>query len=342
LKYAFLILPASNRVYGEASPRLTTSELAVFGERALGGRISEGVVTPIGGLPYVTFQAAEPLAERDLAFLANLSSVYALFTVEGPLLRPVPLVGLDRYSSDLLTILKYPGKTNEHFTKLLVNVTLLTAARPGELLDRRLAVLDPLCGRGTTLNQALMYGHDAAGVDVDPKDFDAYGLFLKTWLKDKRFKHTAESSSVARSGEHIGRRLDVRFATTKEAWKTDDVTKLTLVQADTLRCREFFRPASFDVVVTDAPYGVLHGSHAESALSRRPLELLREAVPIWVELLRPGGALGISWNTVVAKREQVVAVLAASGLEVPDAGAYRGFSHRVDQAIVRDLVVGRK
>ena len=50
-----------------------------------------------------------------MALLANLSSLYALFEVTGAagneLLRPVPLRRLDRYSDDLLTILKYLGKT---------------------------------------------------------------------------------------------------------------------------------------------------------------------------------------------------------------------------------------
>ena len=51
------------------------------------------------------------------------------------------------------------------------------------MLDRRLVVLDPLCGRGTTLNQALMYGYDAIGIDTDGKDFDIYSAFIRTWLQ---------------------------------------------------------------------------------------------------------------------------------------------------------------
>ena len=93
----------------------------------------------IGGVPYVTFEAGE-LSQRDAGLLANLSALYALFEVTGPagneLLRPVPLRRLDRYDDDLLTILKYPGKTNEQFTKLLLNVTLASSAFAGELASR--------------------------------------------------------------------------------------------------------------------------------------------------------------------------------------------------------------
>ena len=94
--------------------------------------------------------------------------MYALFEVVDDLLRPVELRPLDRYDADLITIQKYPGKTNEQFTKLLLNVTLLS--RFGRrAAARRFRVLDPLCGRGTTLNQAMMYGFDAAGVDLDQR-----------------------------------------------------------------------------------------------------------------------------------------------------------------------------
>ena len=157
----------------------------------------------IGGVPYVTF-AADGLGAGDVAFLANLSSAYALFEVEDGLLRPVELRPLDRFDDDLITIPKYPGKTNEQFTKLLLNVTLLSSAFSRSMLDRSFAVLDPLCGRGTTLSQALMYGYDAAGVDLDRKDFDAYSAFIQTWLKRKRVKHHAELGPLRLGGKVAG------------------------------------------------------------------------------------------------------------------------------------------
>ena len=66
---------------------------------------------------------------------------------------------------------------------------------------------------------------------------------------------------------------------------------------------------------------------------------LTEAAPVWTRLLRPGGALGISWNTHVAKRADAAAVLAAAGLTVLEDGPYGRFEHRVDQAITRDILV---
>ncbi|GAA5054212.1 hypothetical protein HNP84_002925 [Thermocatellispora tengchongensis] len=337
-RYAILILPAFNRVYGASAVGLTRSELAFFGERALGGRVGEITETRMGGVPYVTFEA-DDLPERDVAFLSNLSSLYALFELEGGLLRPVEVRPLDRFDTDLLTIQKYAGKTNEHFTKMLMNVTLLATAHPERMLTRKLSVFDPMCGRGTTLNQALMYGLDATGIDIDAKDFDAYANFLRTWLKNKRLKHSAEITPIRRERAQVGRRFHVTLGRTKEAWKAGEVDSITMINADTLRSAELLRARSFDALVTDAPYGVQHGSRqGTGGLSRSPLALLEAAVPAWRPLLRPGAALGLSWNTHVAPRGEVVKVLEGNGLEVVETP---GFEHWVDQAINRDIVVAR-
>jgi len=346
-RYALLILPSANRVYADASTSLTVAELEAFGRSVLGGRIAGAAPATIGGVPYVTF-TADRIDARDAALLANLSSVYALFRVEdggggGPLLRPVELRPLDRFDDDLLTIQKYQGKTNEQFTKLLLNVTLLASGFATEMLDRKFAVLDPLCGRGTTLNQALMYGFDAAGVDLDAKDFDAYAAFIQTWLKRKRVKHHAERARLRLGGKVAGRRLRVSLAADAGDYKSGRTQQLDLVNADTARAAEFFKPETFDLVVADAPYGVQHGSRtAAKGLARSPVDLLTAAAPAWARLLRSGGACGIAWNTLVARREQAAGILADAGLDPVECEPYLGFRHRVDQAIVRDILIARK
>lgn len=348
--YGLLVSPSHNRVYAQAAAGLVRAELTVFGERALGGRVHDIRETEIGGVPYVTFSADE-LTDQDVRLLSNLSSLYALFQIEDELLRPVALRPLDLFGSDLLTIQKYSGKTNEYFTKLLLNVTAMATDSPMDLVTGRPRVLDPMCGRGTTLNQAMMYGLDAAGIDIDGKDFDAYAAFIKTWLKNNRVKHQAEIANVRREKAVLGRRLHVTLGASKERYKSGETMEITVVNADSLAAGRFFRPGSFDLIVTDAPYGVQHGSRPKGGhpgrkgkpnLSRSPVELLAAAVPEWARLLRPGGAIGISWNTFVGRREDLADILAAGGLEVLDSEAHRGFRHRVDQAITRDLITARK
>ncbi|PXY30722.1 TRM11 family SAM-dependent methyltransferase [Prauserella flavalba] len=342
-EYAILILPSANRVYTETSSRLLCAELTVFGETVLSADVADVGVRTIGGAEYVTFTASSTLTGGDVAALSNLSSAYVLFEVEGELLRPLTLAPRDRFDSDLLTIQKYTGKTNELFTKLLLNLTVLATDRPRALLDGHLHVLDPLCGRGTTLNQAMMYGYDATGLDVDGKDFDAYQQFIKTWLRTKRIKHTADATSLRRNKVRLGRRLDISYAATKEEYKAGDTRTLTYLNCDTLHTDELLRRGSADVVVTDAPYGVQHGSRTQDAgLARSPRDLLAAAVPVWTRVLRTGGALGISWNTHVITRAELAAILAKAGLTVREGGPYEGLAHRVDQAIVRDVLVATK
>jgi hypothetical protein len=342
-RYALLLRPSANRVYADAAATLARAELEVLSTAALGGDIAAIDTATIGGVPYVTFEAAA-LGDRGTAFLANLSAGYALFEMDGELLRPVPLRALDRYDDDLITIQKYQGKTNEQFTKLLLNVTVLSSAFANDMLSRRFTVLDPLCGRGTTLNQALTYGFDATGIDLDHRDFEAYAAFIKTWLKRKRVKHHLEyDGPVRRDGKVVARRLRISLAASKDGYKSGDTQLLDVVNADTTRAAEFVRPSTFDVLVTDAPYGIQHGSRTTAqGLARKPLELLAAAVPVWAVLLRPGGAIGVAWNTLVARREDVASILADAGLRPRDEPPYLAFRHRVDQAIVRDILVARK
>src|SRR5690606_4645283 len=342
-EYAILILPSANRVYTETSRRLLQAELAVFGDTVLSVAPTAVAETEIGGAEYVTFTTDAPLTDEDVARLSRLSSAYVLFERSGELLRPVPLQRWGRFDSDLLTIQKYTGKTNELFTALLLNLTVLSTTRPQALTEAGLHVLDPLCGRGTTLNLAMMYGFDATGVDVDERDFEAYQQFVKTYLRTKRVKHTAEATPLRRNKVRLGSRLDVTYAPTKEEYEADDTRSISDLRCDTRETAEVVRRNSVDVIVTDAPYGVQHGSHRQNANPvRSPRDLLAAAVPVWTRTLRRGWALGLSWNTHVVPRDELVDILTGAGLTVRSGGAYDGLAHRVDQAIVRDVLIATK
>ncbi len=346
-EYVGLLLPTANPVYGASAPDLMLAELQIFNERVLGGRLEDLRRRTLGGVEYLGFRT-DTLLPRDLLFLANMSSLYALFEVTDlGLLRPIELEPLKSFDSDLIMIPKYRGKTNEHFTKLLLNVTILSSDVASQMTTRRLRVLDPLAGRGTTLNQALMYGWDCAGIELDARSVSEYERFIGRYFKEKRLKHRMRSAELRRGGEAVGRRVDVEVGLSKEAFKAGDTIHLSALQAETREARSFFKAGSFDAVVTDLPYGVRHASGSrtptsKSSSARRPLELLRSALPVWTELVRTGGAIGLAWNRHVAGREKVVRVLEDQGLEVMSSEPYAAFRHSVDQSILRDLVVARK
>jgi len=336
VRYALLVSPSTNRVYAQSAAALAVAELQVVSAQVLGGALSDIQQQTLGSVAYVTFSAPD-LDELARSWLSNLAATFALFAVDDAgKLTPLDLQRWDQLDSDLISIQKYAGKTNEAFTKLLFNVTLAASAfGSASATERRpLAVLDPLCGRGTTLNQALMYGCHATGVEVDKKDFEAYSLFIQRWVKDHRLKHTAVQGSVKGHPK-----LDLELGASKELFKSGDTQRITYVSADTHAIAQVFQPRSFDLIVTDAPYGVQHGAQTGGAIARKPLELLTSAIPVWRAALRPGGAIGIAWNTLVARREKLAQLLAENGLKVCDFPVT--FEHRVDTSIQRDLIVAR-
>jgi hypothetical protein len=339
--YALLLHPSANRVYSQSAPRLAGHELRIASDAAMAGRVTGVEQITIAGVPYLGFSAPE-LQDRDLALLGALSARYALFRRQKDALYPTALDPPDLFPDDLLTIQRYSGKTNEQFTRLLCNVTALATDRPGDLVGGGLRVLDPLCGRGTTLNQALMYGFGAYGVEAGKKDFDEYAKFLKTWLRNNRYKHTASVKPIRENKATLGHRFTASIGLDRQRYRAGEVISLEVINADTTSAPEFFPAAFFDLVVTDLPYGVRHGSRGSEAYSRRPTELLEAALPAWRTLLRPGGAIGMSFNTRLAARARVAEQVTAHGFDLADSEPYRGFAHRVDASITRDLVVARR
>lgn len=344
--YALLLRPAANRLYSKGAATLNTAELSVLDERVLNGALLAAAPTVIAGVEYVRFETRDVLTADDVAELSNLSSAFALFRIadtDETSFVPVALTPVAHLDDDLLTIQRYKGKTNEQFTKLLYNVTLAVSAHAGDWRGRRLRILDPVCGRGTSLNQGLVYGFDVDGVEIDRTAYDAYRTFLVTWLKDKRFKHQVRTMPLRRDGKIAGRRLEVVFARDKDEYKADDVQRVRLVNDDTIQTGEHYRKPVFDAVVADLPYGVQHASRARpDTRTRHPEALLDAALDGWIGAMKPGAAMGVSWNAKVVARADLVGVLARHGLAVCTGDAYEQFSHRVDHAITRALAVAVK
>ena len=274
--------------------------------------------------------------------LSNLSGLHALFEVEGDLLRPVEVVPLRRQDEDVVTIQRYVGKTNEALTHLLVNLAL--AVGPGTfervLAGEAVRLLDPACGRGTTLNRAVVYGVDAVGVEHDARDVEAYEAFLLGWLKDKRLKHQVARERHRKAPRGPVSRCTVTYGATKDrsAHRVVEV-----VCADTVLLRDQLQARSVDALACDLPYGVQHGaSPAPGALERSPAQLLDAALPAWRDVLRPGAGVALSWNLRTLPRTELVGLLEAHGLDLCGPHEDGRFEHRVDRSITRDVVVARR
>jgi tRNA G10 N-methylase Trm11 len=118
---------------------------------------------------------------------------------------------------------------------------------------------------------------------------------------------------------------------------------LDVINDDTRFARDHVKGSSAHVLVADLPYGIQHGSRADSrGESRNPAALLAEALPVWRGVLRGGGAIALSYNTKVIGRDEVDTALVEAGFTIVEALTDGRFSHRVDQSIQRDVSLAVK
>jgi hypothetical protein len=327
-RYALLPAAPANRVYGAAMPALVAAELRTVGELLLPGRFLAVRAHPIAGVDYVVLETDGPLDDAAVGVVGATSATQALFEwEEDGRLRPMPVARPLRWDDDLLTIPKYAGKTNELFTRLLVNVTLAAVGTSPALIgdDQRRVLLDPLCGRGTTLDVAILYGLDAIGVEVARKETEAYATFLVQWLKDKRIKHQVEREVHRKGREQPVRRFHASYRRKGEPEASS--RSVEVLTDDTVHLLDHVRRRSVDVIVTDAPYGVQHTSRPSGGGSRRRPE---------------DGALGLAWNRRTLDRDRLVTLLLEAGFCPLDGVEPEDFVHVVDRTITRDLVVARR
>ncbi|MFE5777559.1 TRM11 family SAM-dependent methyltransferase [Brachybacterium sp. NPDC056505] len=311
-------------------------EIRMVAQEQPSGSVADGFLrTLVAQLSstFAAFEASQPDAAAASAAAEPVGSAL-------PLLRPTPLPDVMRHGSELETTLRYPGKTNEQFTALLLNLAAALSSRRGGVLRGDLALLDPTCGRGTTLSRALRLGLSPTGADIDAKDIDAYRTFLTTWAKQQHLPHTQSSGRLGlrspAGGRGAGSRWDLELAADRRAQRAGEVQKLHLLTCDTTRLGEVLPDRSVDALVADLPYGVQHGARTEG-WQRSPLDLLEQAIPAWRALLRTGGGMALALNRRTAPYERVHEILGSHGLTVLSGdGAFR---HRVDQAIDRDVVL---
>ena len=96
------------------------------------------------------------------------------------------------------------------------------------------------------------------------------------------------------------------------------------------------RPAH--ALVADLPYGVQHAPRENGRMSTLEA-LLAQALPAWRQALRPGCAAAIAFNTYTLSRDTLARLAEAAGFTLPDAPEYADFSHWVEQAVPRDVLI---
>lgn len=342
-KYAILANPGHNRVYFETSKRLATLELEIV----LSNYDSEILNIQnemISDIFYITFQSVAPLTDDMLSAISRLSFLYAFFQmkeIEGTLyLCPILKADIEYINPNISSILKYTGKTNEIFTRMLINIGLFSSPYAGEEIN----LLDPIAGKGTTLYEGLIFGHNCYGIEIADKVVLESYHYMKKFLENERYKHVTKKEAL-NSRDIKSTKYSIAITGKKETTKDNNPKQWTMVSGNATYADFYFKKEFFHLIVGDLPYGVQHGNVTapkQSGITRNPKELVRSCIKSWYHVLKKEGVLVLSWNSFLLSREEFGAVLESAGFKVLSSDAYLQFEHRVDQAIKRDIIVAKK
>jgi tRNA G10 N-methylase Trm11 len=98
---------------------------------------------------------------------------------------------------------------------------------------------------------------------------------------------------------------------------------------------------SVHLIIADLPYGVQHAPRQGQRIeSFQPM--LEKALPGWYDILMPGGAIALSFNTYTLKKADLAVHMKKAGFSICDSPPYDDFDHWVEQAVQRDLIVAVK
>lgn len=345
--YLILQHPGHNRVYYKSSVALVLAELTLASSK-LNVQCHGVAEKTIKGVRYFALSVNEGLSEDDVALLSRLSFFFAMYEAvekDGELmLLPIAQADYQYVDAKISTLLKYQGKTNELFTKMMINVGLLSS---DFTYQDNIHLLDPVAGRGTTLYEGIVYGFNVTGVEVDAVSTDSTSQFFKKYLRDERYKHNISKRAVTGKSKHEAVYAEeFEYARDKADYKKDETRKhFNLVNGPSQKTGSYFKAKTFNLIVGDLPYGIAHGNTSKTStgsITRNPSELVADCLPQWHKVLKKGGALVLAWNSFLISHHDLSHILEEKGFSVFTASPYLDFEHMVDKSIKRDIIVAVK
>ncbi len=336
MKLALKITPQRSTQYADMAEVLAIPGLLAS---PLGEAIASAEPVRLGGQEYILVELAETQDQLSklATFLPRLGATsegYEYFAsageLSGPLLRPIEPAFKPFVPLEMAEVRRYKGKTNELFTRALLNVAIFAGAYRAEFCGR-LRVLDPLAGGGTTLFLALAAGYDAFGIEQNRQDVETTEVFVRQNLNSE---HLAYKELDVR-GRKAGRRNQFTIGR-----KGEEQRHLVFVHGDTAQAAQHLQEIPggphMHAIVGDLPYGIQHFGEISA--------LLTQALPAWEQLLLPGGTLALAWNaTRIDRAEMIRLIESRTGLSVRDEAPYTQLAHTVDRVIKkRDILIAVK
>ena len=337
MRYALLLKPHANVRYRQSLQKLALIELRCMLE-AWGLEDARPSFDTLAGESFLIFETEKMTQEAWREISRHSAVCFAAELLENGQMHPLERHVQSMLPDDLPHVLKYKGKTNADFTYMMLHCA--KAASDFAHVQEPLRVLDPMCGKATTLFCAMCEGNDAIGVETDMKSLQEAASYYERFLKFHKLKHKRSENSHTLKAGGSARCITFEAARDAQAVKEGKKLRLDLFNGDAARAAEMLKPNSCHLIVSDLPYGVQHAPRENGGMSSLA-RLLKRVAPGCVHALKPGGAMAFSFNLNTLRRKEVVQVLSEAGLEVLEDEPYADFSHWVEQAVDRDVVVAR-
>lgn len=349
VQYLVLLHPGHNKVFYQSAFQLGSAELNLILKRLSINSPIEKIT--ISNIHYLSFTTTQALSDRALNVMSYFSFLFGLYEViekrneRDYILRTINLPFNYQLNPKISTLQKYKGKTNELFTKMMIQIAWLTSSF--ELEDsKQLKLLDPIAGRGTTLYEAAVVGMHAFGIEIERKSVHEIQLFFRKYLEKEQLKHKFEKQCITGNNKSSVTYIQkFKYANNKEELKQKENCKqLAIIEGQAQKAFDYFKKPTFHFIVGDLPYGVLHGnvSKQKKNVTRTPKEILIESLPDWYKVLVPGGTIAIAWNAFLITRKQMISLFEEIGFYVENTAPYNQLQHMVDQSIKRDIIIAKK
>lgn len=334
MKYYLLINQKHYLIYGEKTQKIILAEFNIFNKKndfAINVNIEN-----VCGLNYLVFESEK--IENIIDKIAELSFFLGIFEEKNGLFKPLSYNENNFVNPNISSILKYSGKTNEVFTKMMLNIG-------SNIIEKKenISILDPIAGKGTTLYEGLVKGYNCYGIEIAPKVVEESAVFLKKFLENDKIKFSTKKEKF--SGENKKFKAEKFIFEINKNKESKEYKHFEIVSCNTIFADKIFKKNFFDIIIGDLPYGVKHSNitnEKQNAMTRSPKELLEASLDAWKNVLNENGVIIISWNTFLLKRKEFEQILENKGLQVVKDENLLSFEHRVDQAINRDFIVAKK
>jgi hypothetical protein len=322
------LAPQRSTQYSELVSALAQHELRLS---PLGKELSELTAVELAGQAYLRFELPDLPTPIQLGELGRLATITACFEVveqlgdlPGPWLRPLTSDFEPTLPPELAATRRYRGKTNELLSHFMCNLALFSS-RFADQPWSDLRVLDPLAGGGTILFTALILGAEVAGVEQNEQDVRTTVAYVRQFCQEAGIACRIQEERLRK----VGRRTTLTLGKTPPR-------RCLLAQGDTDQAAALIVPFKPHFVITDLPYGIQHNGPI--------VDLLTRGLPVWANLLPPGGTLVFAWDATRFERAEMMALVEATApLTVRNTPPYDQLAHRVDRVIKRrDLLVAQR